>query len=70
MYFRTRHDYKDLIIIFKFKDSECYTTYRELCRNKVKVKPFTRYAGFTHKTRQHAFIPVSLLKPLDELVLA
>ena len=67
---KVRHDYEDLILIFKFKDSECYTTYRELCRNKVKVKPFTRYTGFTHNIRKHAFIPTTLLQPLDELVLA
>ena len=67
---KVRHDYEDLIIIFKFKDSECYTTYRELCKNKVKVKPFTRYTGFTHKSRKHVFIPTALLQPLDELVLA
>ena len=67
---KVRHHYKDLILIFKFRDCECYTTYRELCKNKVKVQPFTRYAGFTHKTRQHAFISVSLLKPSDKLVLA
>ena len=67
---KVRHDYEDLILIFKFQDCDCYTTYRELCRNKVKVKPFTRYAGFTHKRRKHAFIPTTLLQSLDELILA
>ena len=67
---KVRHDYEDLILIFKFRDCDCYTTYRELCRNKVKVKPFTRYSGFTHNTLPHVFIPTTLLKPLDELVLA
>ena len=67
---KVRHDYKDMILIFKFRDEDCYTTYRELCKNRVEVKPFTRYSGFTHRTRPHVFIPTSLLKPLDELVLA
>ena len=67
---KVRHDYEDLILIFKFRDCDCYTTYRELCINKVKVKPFTRYSGFTHKSRKHAFIPTTLLHPIDELVLA
>ena len=64
---KVRHDYEDLILIFKFRDCDCYTTYQELCRNKIKVKPFTRYSGFTHKSRKHAFIPTTLLQPLDEL---
>ena len=69
-YKKVKKNYEDLILIFKFRDCDCYTTYRELCRNKVKVKPFTRYSGFTHKSRKHAFIPTTLLQPIDELVLA
>ena len=68
-YKKIKKEYKDLIIIFKFTDGEYYTTYRELCRNRVKIRPFTRYNGFTHKTKPHVDIPVSLLKPLDQLVL-
>ena len=68
-YNKVRHEYEDLILIFKFRDCDCYTTFRELCRNTIKIKPFTRYSGFEHKSRKYVFIPVSLLRPLDELVL-
>ena len=69
-YKKVRKDYKDMILIFKFLDYDCYTTYRELCKTNIEIKPFTRYSGFEHKSRNHVFIPTTLLKPLDELVLA
>ena len=68
-YKRVKKQYRDLILIFKFTDGDYYTTYRELCRNRVKIRPFTRYNGFVHKTKPHVDIPISLLKPLDQLVL-
>ena len=69
-YKKVKKQYRDLILIFKFTDGDYYTTYRELCRNKVEYGPLTRKKGFIHKTKLHAFIPISLLKPLDQLVLS
>ena len=69
-YKKVKKQYRDLILIFKFTDGDYYTTYRELCRNKVEYGPLTRKKGYTHSTRTHVFIPVSLLKPLDQLVLS
>ena len=68
-YKKVKKNYKDLILIFSFRDGDYYTTYRELCRNKVEYGSLTRKKGYTHPTRTHVFIPVSLLKPLDQLVL-
>ena len=68
-YKKIRKHYKDLILIFKFTDGDYYTTYRTLCRNKVKYRLFTRCSGFTHKTKPYVYIPISLLKPLHRLVL-
>ena len=68
-YKKIKKNHKDLILIFKFTDGDYYTTYRTLCKNKVKYRPFTRCSGFTHKTKSYVCIPISLLKPLDQLVL-
>ena len=69
-YKKVKKNYKDLILIFKFTDGDYYTTYKTLCKNRVKYRPFTRYNGFVHETRPHVDIPISLLKPLDQLVLS
>ena len=69
-YKKVKKQYRDLILIFSFRDGDYYTTYRDLCRNKVEYGPLTRKKGYTHQTRTHVFIPVSLLKPLDQLVLS
>ena len=68
-YKKIKKQYQDLIIIFKFTDGDYYTTYRTLCKNKVKYRPFTRCSGFKHQTKPYVYIPISLLKPLDQLVL-
>ena len=38
-YTKVTKDYEDLILIFKFRDGNCCTTYRQLqpCTNSVKV---------------------------------
>ena len=58
-----------MILIFKFVNGDYYTTYRNIANAHVKIAPFTRYSGFQHATRQYAWIPVNMLKPLNELVL-
>ena len=68
-YKKVKKDYEDLVIIFHYKDGDFYTTYRDLVKNKSKIAPFTRYSGFQHQTKDYVFIPVKILKPLNELVL-
>ena len=74
-YKKVKKQYRDLILIFSFTDGDYYTTYRELCKRKkqdkrIQVRDFQRFKSFKHAVRKHVFIPVSLLKPLDQLVLS
>ena len=70
-YQRIKKDYKDLILIFCFTDSDYYINYKKLIKyqNDIKIKRFTRYSGFQHASRKHLFIPTALLSPLTELTL-
>ena len=72
---KVRKDYNDLILIFSFKDNDYYISYKELREFKktdtrIKVAPFQRYKGFIHKSRLHYYVPIDLLKPLDNLILS
>ena len=61
-YQKVKNNYKDLILIFRFKNNNDYfIKYSQLMHlnkpcKKVKIAKFTRYAGFQHNNRLHVFI--------------
>ena len=71
---KVKQDYRDLILIFTFKDCDTYISYREVCKliktdNRIKIANFQRNKGFTHTVKKHLFIPTDLLHPFDCITL-
>ena len=68
-YKKVKKQYPNFILVFRYTDGDFYITYKDLVKNKAKISPFTRHKGFTHTTKKYVYIPVNILRPLDELVL-
>lgn len=70
---KVKHKYNDFWMIFAFNDGNFFIKKSDLDRlaqtdNRIKVDTFQRHKGYSHKPRQHLFIPVEYLKPLDQLI--
>ena len=68
-YRKVKKQYKDLIVIVRFTDGDFYVSYKDICKAHCKIRPFTRTKGYIHNTKPYIHISVSLLKPLEQMVL-